>query len=263
MKWLIHYGIKGQRWGVRHGPPYPLDESVHKEVTNSGLFNRNEYYDMVVDKKERMLVELVNDKPLQRVSKPTEEVQKQNKEVISQLTKQYGRVSDRTPDTNVKEVNPHNGYNNCPACCLSLLMRANYGVDLVAKDSGPQKMSEICHGLFKNAKDCHVVGKNLKDVEQQMLKTFKDGDNGIVSVMASDFTAGHVFTWWIEDGNLVFRDGQLPGIKELSDLSPVMRTDDEKRSYFSARYIQNWFNVVQFNNQELQFDPRYMTTNFE
>lgn len=21
---LYHHGIKGQRWGVRHGPPYPL-----------------------------------------------------------------------------------------------------------------------------------------------------------------------------------------------------------------------------------------------
>lgn len=25
--YLIHYGVKGQRWGVRNGPPYPLDSS--------------------------------------------------------------------------------------------------------------------------------------------------------------------------------------------------------------------------------------------
>ena len=24
--WLAHHGIKGQKWGVRNGPPYPLDE---------------------------------------------------------------------------------------------------------------------------------------------------------------------------------------------------------------------------------------------
>ena len=24
---LKHHGIKGQKWGVRNGPPYPLDKS--------------------------------------------------------------------------------------------------------------------------------------------------------------------------------------------------------------------------------------------
>ena len=28
---LCHYGVKGQKWGVRRGPPYPLD----KELTSS------------------------------------------------------------------------------------------------------------------------------------------------------------------------------------------------------------------------------------
>lgn len=25
---LSHHGIKGQQWGVRHGPPYPLQEGA-------------------------------------------------------------------------------------------------------------------------------------------------------------------------------------------------------------------------------------------
>lgn len=27
--YLVHHGIRGQKWGVRNGPPYPLDESDH------------------------------------------------------------------------------------------------------------------------------------------------------------------------------------------------------------------------------------------
>lgn len=29
---LAHHGIRGQRWGVRHGPPYPLDRKVSQRV---------------------------------------------------------------------------------------------------------------------------------------------------------------------------------------------------------------------------------------
>lgn len=37
---LFHYGIKGQKWGVRNGPPYPLDKSkkggIIEEAIRSG-----------------------------------------------------------------------------------------------------------------------------------------------------------------------------------------------------------------------------------
>lgn len=32
---MAHHGIKGQKWGVRRGPPYPLDNSQHNYLTNS------------------------------------------------------------------------------------------------------------------------------------------------------------------------------------------------------------------------------------
>ncbi len=33
---LAHYGVKGQKWGVRNGPPYPIDRSKEKSVAKSG-----------------------------------------------------------------------------------------------------------------------------------------------------------------------------------------------------------------------------------
>lgn len=30
---LFHYGVKGQRWGVRNGPPYPIEDKVMKKGT--------------------------------------------------------------------------------------------------------------------------------------------------------------------------------------------------------------------------------------
>jgi hypothetical protein len=29
---LMHHGIPGQKWGVKHGPPYPLDAKVSRDV---------------------------------------------------------------------------------------------------------------------------------------------------------------------------------------------------------------------------------------
>lgn len=32
---LYHHGIKGQKWGVRNGPPYPLDEEQKSNAFSS------------------------------------------------------------------------------------------------------------------------------------------------------------------------------------------------------------------------------------
>ena len=42
---LRHYGIDGQKWGVRNGPPYPLERGRHRKAT-------------VVDKANRILVDV-------------------------------------------------------------------------------------------------------------------------------------------------------------------------------------------------------------
>lgn len=33
---LYHHGIKGQQWGVKHGPPYPIDAETHKTIVKKG-----------------------------------------------------------------------------------------------------------------------------------------------------------------------------------------------------------------------------------
>ena len=31
--WLYHHGVKGQQWGIRRGPPYPIEDTVLKKGT--------------------------------------------------------------------------------------------------------------------------------------------------------------------------------------------------------------------------------------
>ena len=47
---LYHHGVKGQKWGVRKGPPYPLTK-----VTKGSREDTNEIYD-TLDKHQKWLV---------------------------------------------------------------------------------------------------------------------------------------------------------------------------------------------------------------
>lgn len=37
---LMHHGIKGQRWGVENGPPYPLDKAESKRIKAEARLKR-------------------------------------------------------------------------------------------------------------------------------------------------------------------------------------------------------------------------------
>ena len=59
---LMHHGIDGQRWGVTHGPPYPLSRSEHRKVVRSAKATkkRNVSYDKSLKYAKRMNDEDLN-----------------------------------------------------------------------------------------------------------------------------------------------------------------------------------------------------------
>lgn len=38
---LMHHGIEGQKWGIKHGPPYPLDKKTSNVIKDSGKITIN------------------------------------------------------------------------------------------------------------------------------------------------------------------------------------------------------------------------------
>jgi len=51
MAFLIHHGIRGQRWGVKNGPPYPLNGSDYTVTEKKYMGKKSDYYNSMRNKK--------------------------------------------------------------------------------------------------------------------------------------------------------------------------------------------------------------------
>ena len=59
--YLQHHGVKGQQWGVRHGPPYPVDKNKGDITIKQGTkFKRLSVYDESVSKGHAYVTYLKN-----------------------------------------------------------------------------------------------------------------------------------------------------------------------------------------------------------
>lgn len=244
MRVLVHHGIKGQRWGVRNGPPYPLDAKRKRlNKLKSGSF----FGDYVKKIQEAGEQELIN---------------------------KYPKLKDRSPDNNMKQVNPHFGDTNCAACSLALLARVNKGIDIKAKDCPMVQDDAVTHGLFNGIKLDTFTGRPgvepsgiFDDIEKQVLEKYKEGDNGVVQIFERSFRFAHIMTWFIENGKIVYRDPQLASLKEkyddVKDVPCVLRTDEDKYAYWIRGFGTDMMRFGQANNLSLFNNPLHHRQMFE
>lgn len=79
--YLCHHGIDGQKWGIKHGPPYPLDKKTAKSIKNSGKVTIN--------------IKNLNDNDLQRIINRLN-LEKQLKELTKEDTKKADTYLKKT-----------------------------------------------------------------------------------------------------------------------------------------------------------------------
>lgn len=66
--YLEHHGIQGQKWGIKHGPPYPLDRKTSKAIKKSGKVTVN-VKDLSDDDLRRIISRLQMEKQLKELTK--------------------------------------------------------------------------------------------------------------------------------------------------------------------------------------------------
>lgn len=88
---IAHHGIKGQKWGVEHGPPYPVRRgaggkpkttSIVKSRLKAALNDRAESRKKKKDEKEKRIAEIREKKAQKEAEKHVEDYEKLKEQVI-------------------------------------------------------------------------------------------------------------------------------------------------------------------------------------
>ncbi len=164
--YLAHHGIKGQQWGVRRGPPYPLDASIHSrsksvksvnkpagKLADSGENGRKAKFHLTGKQKLAILGTVsvvgiaalsmsVKDKRIanalldgrQYANAALTKVGHDAVSTVSpfKMKKNSGPRTDESIIEDVTNTNPKRGNRNCVACAMAYCMRAK-GYDVAAK----------------------------------------------------------------------------------------------------------------------------------
>ena len=186
---LKHHGIKGQEWGVRHGPPYPLQPGQFR--SNKKRSSRN------ITSKERAaeaIDRLLNrENGLRRLKNP------------ESLESTISKVNDYKDD--------ERGMYNCTSCALAGYLRTQgYNVKAIGSRK-PFLPTDVYDKSIKNdvwSSTSASNFKNKKSAESYMLKMTGGKDaSGVIGVEWGPFDGAHAFNWQVKGGKVRFYDCQL------------------------------------------------------
>lgn len=188
---LFHHGIKGQRWGVRHGPPYPLKAS--QKGGYQGIRSK-----------------------LRGGSKKSSKSASASKETGPRLRDQFERVNE-SQEQSLKKANPlrgtQAGRENCSSCVIAGYMR-QLGYEATAKVVHPpfpptlgSMLTDSFPGVKVKSKTAKEFGASPDKAADVLRKQFGDNASGIVGYTSRNGD-GHVFNWTIKNGSVSFADYQ-------------------------------------------------------
>lgn len=263
---LRHHGIKGQKWGVKNGPPYPLGASDHSSSEKKAGWKVN---NTLAKKKESNVkkVVVVDDRIIPIKKCNTTKMQDLN--IINSKMSLSHSECERIIDGNgnIKDfgktlINTISGrLSNCQGCTYCGVLRRQ-GYDVVAKTSN-QKMMDPSNvkKYFKNA-SYETVGVNhplinpiqvsaergikrsqirdyIPKLEKKMI-AHGDGTYG------NFIGCGHSVEYYVSNGGVQIYDNQLK--TRYSSLNEYV-----KRNYDSAWYSNDIFAFARLDNCEPNF----------
>lgn len=260
---LYHHGIKGQKWGVKNGPPYPLGASKHSiSDRNNGrgqsLKKRQSSHPSIkayssdaevimmgaafVTSLGSVLVKsLINDKVLEN----------KGKKLVEQFEKEnaFGNKYSRSIDS--KDVNPLKDRMNCGACCMAEEIRIR-GVSVAAKPVGGMTIKEVAN-YFKGASErsfdklpSNCVSRTYNGKETQdnlsavLAKKYPEGSRGCMFIPM--WCGNHYITWEVKNGKGVFKNPQDTKFDLTKDFAAMVASGTPAADQVGIRSMR-WDNL--------------------
>lgn len=233
---LYHHGIKGQRWGVKRGPPYPLERpKLSKRIDKAKQNSYNsakvadiknsktvrvgkKYAKRVIDKiGSKLYGDLGDFTHPSGFNSPTPYSSKPKRKPVIRDPKTGFRMINESLSESLMNANPlrdnSDGDNNCTYCAVAGFLRTQ-GYDATAKSTGGkmQNMGGVLEDCFKGVKiyegSAIKFAKSPEDAAQMLKKRFGNNAAGAVGIDWRGGRGGHVFSWVIQDGDVRFIDFQ-------------------------------------------------------
>lgn len=224
---LAHHGVKGQKWGVRNGPPYPLDgkSRTSSEKTASG----KDYVDRSLKRVGSQKTAGLSDETVTSLAtlaayvaiiggmravheiKYSSDIKSNTKKNSSNIQKKITVTHSEADD--LKAVNPDfadptdiGARVNCTMCSTAYELRRR-GYDVVAqKTTMGRKPKDAAAWFGVDKKD--IKKYRSRDEFERALNDEPDGSRGLTFTPYGMFNSHHCMIWEKKDGKILISDGQ-------------------------------------------------------
>ena len=245
-KWLAHHGIKNQKWGVKHGPPYPLNRKVSNRIKNphkykykigtmwwdSGSRLKYQYDNANTSGFAESALADIKDRQWRqtqfRYTNPNGGekghisigglIDKYGETKVSKVFKDFKKDPEELLKSNVNPGYGQDGTtNNCAKCTAALALSA-MGYNVEAGKSSYGRMSGQTDKWFTGAK----TNTSSYDDGAKFLESQDNGSFGEISIKRSS-GSGHSMFWKKDsDGSVYIKDGQTNEVHKKSSIKELL-----------------------------------------
>ena len=239
---LMHHGIKGQQWGVKNGPPYPLDTEKHNAIIRNGSTNSYQnalaggsqlHKGLVTELAPELAkiaalasiigIRMYLNRPSAKQKKYNDKNRNLSKDLLGDVIDVDKEYSDDDPprkivgqhsiEDDMRACNPRYSDGVVPGtssnCCLCSftydMRRRGYDVAALASETG-NYATQLMKNLYKDAKEDKIKANSFTDLYKRAAEKYPEGARGEIHLAAPYFA--HSMAWEIKDHKLVVIDPQ-------------------------------------------------------